>query len=164
MPEIVEVSDLPPSEVRVSVTGPGRVLALAYGFFSLASGARSIVQLTVHPERALFAYILSALAAGVYLSATVLMVAAERGRWRRAATRLCVLELAGVVLVGAASLVLPQLFPDATVWSRFGSGYGYVPAVLPILALLWLHGWQRSGRAVRAVTPACTRRRDGRRR
>jgi hypothetical protein len=24
------------------------------------------------------------------------------------------------------------------VWSGYGSGYGYLPAVLPILALIWL--------------------------
>jgi hypothetical protein len=34
-------------------------------------------------------------------------------------------------------------FPDATVWSLYGDGYGYVPVVLPILGLLWL---RRSGR------------------
>ena len=29
-------------------------------------------------------------------------------------------------------------FPDKTVWSHFGSGYGFVPLVLPVLGLLWL--------------------------
>jgi hypothetical protein len=35
-------------------------------------------------------------------------------------------------------VVEPELFPDDTVWSRFGSGYGWVPAVLPFLGLAWL--------------------------
>ena len=29
-------------------------------------------------------------------------------------------------------------FPDATVWSGYGRGYGFVPLVLPVLGLLWL--------------------------
>ena len=44
--------------------------------------------------------------------------------------------------------VAPGLFPDDTVWSRFGAGYGWVPAVLPFLGLAWL--WHtRPGRAQR---------------
>jgi len=30
-------------------------------------------------------------------------------------------------------------FPDATVWTGFGSGYGFVPLVLPFVGLWWLH-------------------------
>ena len=128
---------------RVGAVGPGRVLTLAYGFFSLASGARSTVQLVVHPERSLFAYVLSALAAAVYLTATGLMICADHGRFRRAAARLCAVELVGVLVVGILSLIVPRLFPDATVWSQFGAGYGYVPTLLPILALLWLRRLDR---------------------
>jgi hypothetical protein len=32
----------------------------------------------------------------------------------------------------------PVAFPDDTVWSGFGRGYGYVPLALPVLGLLWL--------------------------
>jgi hypothetical protein len=32
----------------------------------------------------------------------------------------------------------PATFPDATVWSGYGSGYGFVPLVLPVFGLLWL--------------------------
>ena len=41
-------------------------------------------------------------------------------------------ELAGVLTVGTLSLVEPDWFPDASVWSDYGIGYGFVPAVLPI--------------------------------
>jgi hypothetical protein len=47
-------------------------------------------------------------------------------------------ELAGVVVVGTLSLVRRDLFPDASVWSDYGIGYGFVPAVLPVAGLLWL--------------------------
>jgi integral membrane protein len=44
----------------------------------------------------------------------------------------------GVLTVGTLSLVVPEWFPDATVWSDFGIGYGFVPVALPIAGLLWL--------------------------
>jgi len=47
-------------------------------------------------------------------------------------------ELVGVLAVGAWSLADKAAFPDATVWSGFGSGYGYVPLVLPMIGLWWL--------------------------
>jgi len=43
-----------------------------------------------------------------------------------------------VVTIGTLSVLDPGAFPDPSVWSGYGSGYGFVPAVLPILGLLWL--------------------------
>ena len=40
--------------------------------------------------------------------------------------------------MGLLSVVSPELFPKASVWSHFGAGYGYVPLVLPIIGLIWL--------------------------
>ena len=40
-----------------------------------------------------------------------------------------------VLLVGTVSLLLPDSFPDETVWSTYGIGYGFVPLVLPVLGL-----------------------------
>ena len=50
----------------------------------------------------------------------------------------CTVELVGVLVVGTLSVVEPSWFPDDTVWSDFGSGYGWVPLVLPFLGLAWL--------------------------
>jgi hypothetical protein len=50
----------------------------------------------------------------------------------------CSIELAGVLIVGTLSLLDSDLFPDETVWSGYGSGYGFIPLVLPVLGLLWL--------------------------
>jgi hypothetical protein len=55
-----------------------------------------------------------------------------------------VVELAGVLAVGALSVADPVAFPDETVWSGFGAGYGYVPLVLPVLGLLWLRHVHRT--------------------
>ncbi len=57
---------------------------------------------------------------------------------RRLALATVGIELAGVLTVGLTSLLLPQDYPDATVWSDFGAGYGYVPLVLPVVGLWWL--------------------------
>ncbi|MGA8114825.1 MAG: hypothetical protein WCA46_14260 [Actinocatenispora sp.] len=121
--------------------GPGRVLVCCYVLFVVAAGARSAVQLGTHPDRAPVAYALSVLAALTYLVELVLLVRVERRpgtRRRRAAMVGCAVELAGVLAVGAASVLRPTAFPDATVWSWFGAGYGFVPLVLPVLAVLWL--------------------------
>jgi hypothetical protein len=54
-----------------------------------------------------------------------------------------VVELVGVLAVGTLTLADADLFPDQTVWSDYGAGYGYVPLVLPILGLAWI--WHTRG-------------------
>ena len=117
-----------------TATGPGRVLVAVYAVFALAAGARAVVQLSTRFSEAPVAYLLSALAAAVYVVATV---ALARGG-RRVALAAITVELVGVLVVGALSLLDPAAFPDETVWSAFGRGYGFVPLVLPLLGLLWL--------------------------
>ncbi|GAA1275320.1 hypothetical protein [Saccharothrix xinjiangensis] len=116
-------------------SGPGRMLIAVYGIFALAATARSAVQLASRFDQAPLAYVLSAFAAVVYVVATAALAGAVP---RRLAYLACGVELAGVLLVGVASLVFPGAFPDATVWSGFGSGYLFIPLVLPVLGLLWL--------------------------
>lgn len=120
-------------------TGPGRLLVATYAVFTLAAGARAGVQVAERFDEAPLAYALSGLAAVVYLVATVALLRDAR-RTARAAV---LFELVGVLVVGTASLVDPQAFPDQSVWSGYGSGYGFVPLVLPVLGLLWL---SRAGR------------------
>lgn len=117
--------------------GLGRVLILVYGVFALAATARSAVQLIRDADAAPLAYGLSAFAAVVYIVATVALAHNGR-RMRRVAWGAVVVELTGVLVVGALSLGRPDLFPDETVWSQFGSGYFFVPLVLPVLGITWL--------------------------
>ena len=114
--------------------GPGRLLIAVYAIFALAATARSGVQLSTKFSEAPLAYLLSAFAAVVYVVATVSLA---RGS-RRVATAACGVELAGVLAVGLASVLDRAAFPDATVWSVFGMGYGFVPLVLPVVGLYWL--------------------------
>jgi hypothetical protein len=117
--------------------GFGRVLVAVYAVFALAATARSVVQITTRFGEAPVAYTLSAVAAAVYIVATVALARGDRTS-RRVATVAISIELAGVLLVGAASLALRDEFPRATVWSVFGEGYGFVPLVLPFVGLWWL--------------------------
>lgn len=114
--------------------GFGRVLVFVYGVFAVAATGRSTLQLATQASEAPLPYTLSAVAAVVYLVATV---ALATGR-RRLALVAVGIELAGVLVVGATSLLLPGDYPDSTVWSDFGAGYGYVPLVLPVAGLWWL--------------------------
>ena len=114
--------------------GPGRALVAVYGVFALAAGARAVVQLSTRFAEAPVAYLLSALAAAVYVVATV---ALARGGRRTALIAISV-ELVGVLVVGTLSLLEPAAFPDETVWSAYGRGYLFIPLVLPVLGLLFL--------------------------
>jgi hypothetical protein len=127
-------------------TGPGRILVAVYGLFALAAGARAAVQIATDFSAAPLAYLLSALAAVVYLIATV-GLARSTDLSRRVAVASCSFELIGVLVVGTASLVDREAFPDQTVWSTYGIGYGFVPLVLPVLGLLWLWRTSRTGRS-----------------
>ncbi|MFE6780445.1 hypothetical protein [Streptomyces sp. NPDC057702] len=127
--------------------GPGRLLVLVYGVFTVAAASRSIYQLIAQYEEAPLAYVLSALSALVYAFITVSLVRGGEGA-RRAALLCCAAELVGVLVVGTWTLVEPSAFPDATVWSDYGMGYLFIPIFLPVTGLLWL---RRAHRA--AATP-----------
>jgi hypothetical protein len=121
-------------------SGAGRVLVAVYATFALAAGARAAVQLSTKFAEAPVAYLLSAFAAVVYILATVGLVRGGRGGRRLALVAISV-ELVGVLVVGTLSLTDRAAFPDETVWSGYGRGYGFVPLVLPVLGLLLLRRW-----------------------
>ena len=120
-----------------SRSGAHQVLLLLYALFTLAAGARSVVQLAADADRAPIAYGLSVAAAVTYALGWVAIRQASIGRTAFASVMLWV-ELAGVLTVGTLSRVKQDWFPDASVWSDYGIGYGFVPAALPIAGLLWL--------------------------
>jgi hypothetical protein len=119
-----------------------------YGILALAATARSVVQIAMDWQSAPLAYALSAVAGVVYIAATVALSRGV-GVWRSIAWGTVSVELFGVLSVGTLSLVRSDLFADATVWSDYGQGYGYVPLVLPVLGMLWLR--RTSGRRTSPV-------------
>ncbi|HUK69754.1 MAG TPA: hypothetical protein VLW50_13550 [Streptosporangiaceae bacterium] len=122
---------------RSTSHGFGRLLVAVYGLFALAATARSAVQIATKFQVAPLAYLLSAFAAVVYIVATVSLARGDAAS-RRVATVAISIELVGVITVGASSELFSKAFPDATVWTGFGSGYGFVPLVLPFVGLWWL--------------------------
>lgn len=121
---------------RINV-GPGRLLLLAYGVFAVSASARAGYQLVTKFAEAPLAYLLSALAAVIYIVAAVALARGGPVAWR-VAVGACTVELVGVLAIGTWSVFDPAAFPDATVWSDYGQGYGFVPLVLPVLGLAWL--------------------------
>jgi hypothetical protein len=126
-----------PSQALHTGRGPGRLIVALYGLLALAATGRSVLQIVEYFERAPVSYLLSALAALIYIVATIGLARGDRTSVRIASVAI-VIELIGVLVVGAISYVAPDAFPDKTVWSHFGQGYGYVPLILPVLGLLWI--------------------------
>lgn len=127
--------------------GVGRVLIVVYGILALAATARSFVQIVERFGEAPLAYSLSAVSALVYIVATVALM--KRGQfWYLIAWVTICFELVGVLVVGSLSVTHPELFAHASVWSLFGSGYLFIPLVVPILGIAWLY--RRRPRAVAA--------------
>lgn len=123
--------------MRATRGGPGRLLVAVYAIFALAAGARAGVQIATRFDEAPLAYTLSALAAAVYVLATAALALGGRTSRRVAVVSLSV-ELIGVLVVGTLSVADPAAFPDETVWSAYGRGYGFIPLVLPVVGLYWL--------------------------
>ncbi|GAA1536162.1 hypothetical protein [Nocardioides humi] len=124
-------------EPQALAEGWGRALVFAYGLFAVAATGRSAVQLGMEPGRAPLAYSLSLAAAVLYLVATTCLLLGGSTGWRVAGIAVTI-ELLGVLSVGTLSYVATDLFPDKTVWSHFGQGYGFLPLVLPFAGLAWL--------------------------
>ena len=123
---------------RARMTGVGRVLVIVYAVMALAATGRRFVQIVRRFDEAPLAYSLSALAALVYILATLALIFARRPGWYTVAWVAIVFELTGVIVVGVLSLAVPQLFGHDSVWSYFGMGYLFIPLVLPLFGIWWL--------------------------
>jgi hypothetical protein len=145
-------SEQPRTERPHTGHGFGRVLVAVYGLLALVATGRSILQITEYFDRAPVPFLLSALAALIYLVATVGLARGDRASVRLATIALTV-ELVGVLAVGVWSVLRPEDFPAKTVWSHFGQGYGYVPLVLPLVGLWWIRRTARATAASEAAEP-----------
>ncbi|MDO9394940.1 MAG: hypothetical protein Q7T71_00185 [Herbiconiux sp.] len=125
------------SPPRTRARGIGRVLIIVYVILALAATGRSVYEIIAKFDQAPLAYTLSAVAAVVYIVATIALIAPGPA-WYRVAWVTITFELVGVLTVGTLSLFLPELFAKASVWSWYGMGYLFIPLVLPVLGMLWL--------------------------
>ncbi len=118
-------------------SGPGRLIIALYAVFVIGSLSRAGFQIATRFQEAPLAYTLSAIAGVVYVVAAVSLSLPGRRAWWVSVAAIST-ELLGVLAVGLWSVLDPEAFPDATVWSGFGRGYLYIPLVLPVIGLWWL--------------------------
>ncbi len=123
----------------------GQVLAVSYPLLALSAGARALYQLFFKPGVTDYLPpILSAVAASLYLVATVAFVRRAPWAWWVSVVVLT-FETAGVLGVGTLSRLMPEVI-GRTVWHDFGVDYGFLPLIQPILGLVWLF-WPENRRA-----------------
>lgn len=117
--------------------GPGRLLIAVYAVFAVGATSRALYQILTKFDDAPTAYLLSALAAVVYVVATVALTLRGATSWRVALAAV-VVEMTGVLVVGTLTTTGIVDFPADTVWSDYGRGYLFIPLVLPVFGLMWL--------------------------
>ncbi|WP_062289149.1 hypothetical protein [Demequina phytophila] len=125
-------------------------LIVAYAVLALAALGRSSYQISTKLSEAPVPYLVSGVSALLY---AVIAVALWR-RWAGVALVGTALELAGVLIVGTLGYVESSWWPDETVWTGYGSAYGWVPLALPAIALALLLRERRVRRHDAAVAPA----------
>lgn len=113
------------------------MIIAVYGIFALSASVRAGYQLVSDFAAAPEPYLLSAFAAVVYIVATIALAIPGARAWWTAFVAVLI-ELVGVIAIGAYSFAAPEHFQESTVWSHFGEGYGYVPLALPLVGLVWL--------------------------
>jgi hypothetical protein len=129
------------------ISGPARILVAVYAVLAAAATGRSVFQIIDRFEQAPIAYSLSAVAAVVYIFATLALAFG----WRRVAWLTIGFEMAGVLVVGALTVLAPAVLGlgdvefldrafgrEGTVWALFGAGYVFVPLVVPVIGLVYL--------------------------
>ncbi|WP_253202033.1 hypothetical protein [Subtercola sp. PAMC28395] len=136
-PDDIGHTPVVPTSKRSRISGVGRVLVVVYAILALGAFGRSLVQILHQYNDAPLAYTLSAVSAVVYIVATIALVAGG-AFWYRVAWVTISFEMLGVLVVGTLSVVQPELFAHASVWSFYGIGYLFIPLVLPVLGMIWL--------------------------
>lgn len=114
--------------------GIGNLVIAVYGVFALSATVRASYQLLRKYDEAPLAYWLSLISAILYIVATY---ALAKNKIKLAKNTL-IFELLGVLTIGSLSLLVPEFFAHPTVWSYFGSGYGFIPLLLPMFGLWWI--------------------------
>lgn len=125
--------------------GLGRLLIAIYVVLAIGATVRSLWELLTKFELAPLSYLLSAVAAVVYVVITYCLIKGTP-KARRVGRGLMWFELTGVLVVGTLSVVARDLFPVnpetgrtiSSVWFLFGRDYIWLPLILPILGLWFL--------------------------
>lgn len=126
------------AETQPEIRGDAQVALLAaYSILAFAAVGRSTYELVFKFDEAPVPYIFSAAAAVIYLVACWAI-------WRgdeigvKVGKVACSIELIGVLTIGTITTLGDSAFDVGTVWSYYGRDYGWLPLVVPALALWWL--------------------------
>ncbi len=115
----------------------GVILAISYPVLAISTGFRAVYQLFFKEGVSNYlAPALSAVAALLYLIATVGFAVRKKWAWRVSVAALG-LEMVLVLLVGTLSVIIPDTI-GRTVWRYYGIDYAFFPLIQPLLGLLWL--------------------------
>lgn len=127
--------------------GPARILVAVYAVLAIAATGRSVFQIVDRFDEAPVAFSLSAVAAVVYIVATLALA------FNRTLLAWITIgfELVGVLVVGTVSILVPDLIGlggveffdrafgrEGTVWALYGAGYVCIPLVAPVVGILYL--------------------------
>ena len=142
------------------LSGPVRILVAIYAVLAIAATGRSAFQIADRFAEAPIAFSLSAVAAVVYVLATLALAF----RWDRLAWATIGFELLGVLVIGTVTVVAPAVVGladvelldrafgrEGTVWAIYGAGYLCVPLALPVIGLLYLARSRRHAAAPEAT-------------
>ena len=136
---IMKESTQPDGEQRLSgfIRAAGVILAISYPVLAISTGFRAVYQLFFKEGVTNYlAPALTAVAALLYLVATVGFAVQQKWAWRLSVAALS-LEMVLVLVVGTLSLIYPDVIGH-TVWRYYGIDYGFFPLIQPLLGLLWL--------------------------
>lgn len=115
----------------------GGILAISYPVLAISTGARAGYQLLL--KEGVTNYLgpaLTAVAAVLYLVATVGFARRKKWAWKLSVGALTV-ETLFTVVVGSLSFVIPDVI-GSTAWRHFGIDYAFFPFIQPVLGLVWL--------------------------
>ena len=127
---------------RRTGSGPGRILVAVYAVFALAATGRASLQISEDFGKAPLAYSLSALAAVIYLVATVALARGDRTSVR-VATIACSIELVGVLTVGWPATWTARRSRTRRSGRTSAAATATSRWCCPVLGLLWLRANRR---------------------
>lgn len=117
--------------------GAADVLGFFYGLWSFSALGRSSYEYLFKPNVATYVPAHLSTFVGALYILIIVGLRKRSPRWWWLTLALLIVELTGVLLVGTIDVIWHP-FPYATVWSKYGIGYFFMPLVLPFAGLTYL--------------------------
>ena len=132
-----ETVQQPQAADKRSSRGASDVLGFFYALWSFSALGRSSWEYLFKQNVATYVPAHLSTFVGVLYIFIIVGLRRRTPRWWRITLALLIVELAGVLIVGTIDVVW-RPFPYATVWSKYGIGYFFMPLVLPFVGLAYL--------------------------